>query len=81
MGRAGDGSGPGFWGAPGRGGQVPGARSLLSTGDEEIVEDTGTNHYWGRGRTGTGRNMLGRILMRTWHQLRAEAGGGRGHVG
>ncbi|MEI5522330.1 NADAR family protein [Streptomyces brasiliscabiei] len=46
---------------------------LLSTGDEEIVEDTTTDHYWGRGRTGTGKNMLGRILVRTRGQLRAEA--------
>ncbi|MDH6125834.1 ribA/ribD-fused uncharacterized protein [Kitasatospora sp. GP82] len=45
---------------------------LLSTGDEEIVEDTATGHYWGRGRTGTGKNMLGRILMRTRGRLRAE---------
>ncbi|MFB7667520.1 NADAR family protein [Kitasatospora sp. NPDC056138] len=44
---------------------------LLSTGDEELVEDTGTDHYWGRGRTGTGKNMLGRILMRTRGRLRA----------
>jgi ribA/ribD-fused uncharacterized protein len=45
---------------------------LLSTGDEEIVEDTTTDHYRGRGRTGSGKNMLGRILVRTRHQLRAE---------
>jgi ribA/ribD-fused uncharacterized protein len=45
---------------------------LLSTGDQEIVEDTSTDHYWGRGRTGTGKNMLGRILMRTRTRLRAE---------
>ncbi|WP_240137991.1 NADAR family protein [Streptomyces sp. MUM 178J] len=45
---------------------------LLSTGDEEIVEDTAADHYWGRGRTGTGKNMLGRILMRTRTRLRAE---------
>ncbi|MEU9132773.1 NADAR family protein [Kitasatospora sp. NPDC048540] len=44
---------------------------LLATGDQELVEDTGTDHYWGRGRTGTGRNMLGRILMRTRTRLRA----------
>ncbi|MER7417396.1 NADAR family protein [Micromonospora peucetia] len=43
---------------------------LLSTGDEEIVEDTTTDHYWGRGRTGNGKNMLGRILVRTRSQLR-----------
>lgn len=45
---------------------------LLSTGDEEIVEDTTADHYWGRGRTGTGKNMLGKILMRTRTRLRAE---------
>ncbi|MFI9291698.1 NADAR family protein [Streptomyces gardneri] len=45
---------------------------LLSTGEEEIVEDTTTDHYWGRGRTGNGKNMLGRILVRTRHQLCAE---------
>jgi ribA/ribD-fused uncharacterized protein len=47
---------------------------LLDTGDADIVEDTGTDHYWGRGRTGTGKNMLGRILMRTRTQLRADLG-------
>lgn len=45
---------------------------LLDTADAEIVEDTGTDHYWGRGRTGPGKNMLGRILMRTRTQLRAD---------
>lgn len=45
---------------------------LLATGDEQIVEDTVTDHYWGRGRTGTGKNMLGRILMRTRSRLRVD---------
>ncbi|MER6198781.1 NADAR family protein [Streptomyces sp. NPDC001586] len=45
---------------------------LLSTRDEEIVEDTTTDHYWGRGRTGNGKNMLGRILVRTRSRLHAE---------
>ncbi|MFG2714159.1 NADAR family protein [Streptomyces goshikiensis] len=47
---------------------------LLATGDEEIVEDTTSDHYWGRGRTGTGKNMLGRILMRTRSRLLADLG-------
>ncbi|MFE2533116.1 NADAR family protein [Streptomyces sp. NPDC059371] len=46
--------------------------TLLSTGEEEIVEDTTADHYWGRGRTGKGKNMLGRILVRTRNQLHAE---------
>ncbi len=44
---------------------------LLATGQEQLVEDTSTDHYWGRGSTGTGRNMLGRILMRTRTRLAA----------
>ena len=36
---------------------------LISTGDEEIVEDTNDDYYWGCGSNGTGKNMLGKILM------------------
>lgn len=36
---------------------------LLATGDEELVENAPSDYYWGCGRDGTGRNMLGRILM------------------
>ena len=36
---------------------------LLATGDEELVEDTPHDDYCGRGRDGSGKNMLGRILM------------------
>jgi ribA/ribD-fused uncharacterized protein len=47
---------------------------LLSTGDEEIVENAPHDYYWGCGQDGSGRNMLGRILMETRAQLRAEGG-------
>jgi ribA/ribD-fused uncharacterized protein len=36
---------------------------LLGTGDEEIVENAPSDYYWGCGKDGTGKNMLGRILM------------------
>ena len=36
---------------------------LLSTGHEELVEKTTKDHYWGCGTSGTGKNMLGVILM------------------
>jgi len=36
---------------------------LLGTGDREIVEDTTHDYYWGCGTDGTGKNMLGKILM------------------
>lgn len=36
---------------------------LLSTGDEELIEDSPFDYYWGCGRDGSGRNMLGELLM------------------
>lgn len=44
---------------------------LLSTGDEEIVENAPGDFYWGVGRDGTGKNRLGFLLM----ELRAELRG------
>lgn len=39
--------------------------TLLSTGDAELIEDTTTDYYWGCGTDGSGKNMLGKILMET----------------
>lgn len=36
---------------------------LLSTDDEEIIEDSPIDYYWGCGKDGSGKNMLGKILM------------------
>lgn len=36
---------------------------LKSTGKEFIVEKTIDDYYWGCGKNGTGKNMLGIILM------------------
>jgi ribA/ribD-fused uncharacterized protein len=36
---------------------------LLDTDDEDIVENTSYDYYWGCGKNGDGKNMLGRILM------------------
>ena len=44
---------------------------LLSTGDEEIVENAPRDYYWGCGAKGTGKNMLGQILMEVRATLRA----------
>lgn len=41
---------------------------LLSTGNEEIVEQTSDDYCWGCGTDGTGLNMLGKLLV----ELRAE---------
>ncbi len=43
---------------------------LLSTGDEELVENAPGDFYWGCGRTGTGQNKLGKILMQVRGELR-----------
>jgi N-glycosidase YbiA len=41
---------------------------LLATGDATLIEHTKNDRYWGDGGDGTGKNMLGKILM----QIRAE---------
>lgn len=46
---------------------------LLATGDATIVEHTERDAYWGDGGDGSGRNMLGRILMEVRDELRASA--------
>ena len=43
---------------------------LLGTGDEELVEDAPRDYYWGCGADGTGKNMLGKILMEVRSVLR-----------
>lgn len=44
---------------------------LLETGDEEIIEDSPTDYYWGCGANGTGKNMLGKILVDIREELKA----------
>ena len=43
---------------------------LLETGDEELIEAAPNDYYWGCGADGTGRNMLGRVLMEVRDALR-----------
>ena len=43
---------------------------LLATGDEEIIEKTTHDYYWGCGADGSERNMLGRLLMEVRQILR-----------
>jgi N-glycosidase YbiA len=44
---------------------------LLATGDQEIIEDSPRDYFWGCGADGTGLNHLGRILMEVRSALRA----------
>jgi ribA/ribD-fused uncharacterized protein len=49
---------------------------LLGTGDATIVEHTANDRYWGDGGDGSGRNMLGKTLMRVRGELRHGQEGG-----
>jgi ribA/ribD-fused uncharacterized protein len=44
---------------------------LLATDDATIVERTENDSYWGDGGDGSGRNVLGRILMEVREELRS----------
>ncbi len=46
---------------------------LLDTGDEALVENAPGDYYWGIGADGSGKNMLGRLLMQVRDELRLEA--------
>lgn len=43
---------------------------LLNTDSEYIVENTSNDYYWGCGTNGSGKNMLGIILMETREKLK-----------
>lgn len=45
---------------------------LKNTGDEEIIEDSPKDYYWGVGADGTGKNMLGKIFMEIRERLRLD---------
>jgi hypothetical protein len=45
---------------------------LVGTGNEEIIEDSPIDYYWGCGSQGTGKNMLGKILMETREILKKQ---------
>ena len=46
---------------------------LLATGEEELIEASPHDYYWGCGAKGTGKNCLGQILMETRTILRNQA--------
>lgn len=45
---------------------------LLETGDADLVEHTANDSYWGDAGDGTGKNMLGKLLMLVRAQIRSE---------
>lgn len=43
---------------------------LLETGEEDIVENAPGDYYWGCGADGSGKNMLGKLLVKVRGTLR-----------
>ncbi len=51
--------------------QIPDLKKLLlNTGEAELIEHTEDDSYWGDGGDGSGKNMLGMILMDVRDELR-----------
>jgi N-glycosidase YbiA len=50
-------------------------RKLLETGDATIIENSPWDGYWGNGKDGTGKNMLGKTWMKTREYFRQRDGG------
>ncbi|MBE0465815.1 MAG: NADAR family protein [Candidatus Desulforudis sp.] len=48
---------------------------LLATGDEELVNDSPHDSYWGTGPDGSGENRLGVLLMQVREDLSKERAG------
>jgi ribA/ribD-fused uncharacterized protein len=53
---------------------------LLSTDNEEIVENSPIDYYWGCGADGSGQNRLGTILMEVREKLRHPDGAEIGNI-
>lgn len=49
---------------------------LLATGDAALIEESKSDAFWGLGKKGKGKNMLGVLLMEVRSFLRAGIGGG-----
>jgi N-glycosidase YbiA len=51
------------------------AKLLCSTGNREIIEHTAHDDFWGDGGDGSGKNMLGKILMQVRDEIAAQQEG------
>ena len=46
------------------------AEKLLATGDADLIEESNMDAFWGIGKKGNGRNMLGMLLMEIREELK-----------
>ncbi len=44
---------------------------LLNTGDSHLIENAPWDSYWGIGKDGNGKNMLGKTLMKVRNDIRS----------
>jgi ribA/ribD-fused uncharacterized protein len=47
-------------------------KQLMETGTQELIEDSPYDSYWGCGVDGTGKNVLGQVLMEVRDTLQGE---------
>jgi len=47
-------------------------KQLMETGDQELIEDSPIDSFWGCGADGRGQNNLGKVLMRVREELKGE---------
>ena len=45
---------------------------LLNTGDSILIENSKPDAFWGIGKTGKGKNTLGKLLMRVREEIKKE---------
>lgn len=50
------------------------AELLLRTGDEELIEAAPSDYFWGCGKSGSGQNWLGKVLMEVREEMRSQSG-------
>ena len=45
---------------------------LLDTGDKTLAEHSKNDFYWADGGDGTGKNMLGKLLMKVREEIKSQ---------
>jgi ribA/ribD-fused uncharacterized protein len=53
--------------------RYPLCQALLATGDAVLIEASNTDAFFGIGKKGNGKNMLGKLLMEVRDELRSES--------
>jgi len=49
------------------------AEFLLSTKNQELIEANPDDYFWGEGKDGTGKNMMGKLLMKVRTNLKKQS--------